>query len=112
MVIIDRGVVEDHLPNHLLASLLRFKRQCLPQHYREEEVERVREGRRMERQERREARELTSAGGVYNLHVYCTCILTITVFPLLEVHCTLYIHVHVYSVHVYCTCTCIYMTVL
>ena len=63
MILIDRGVVEDHLPNHVLDSLVQFKQQCLAQHYKEEEVERLREVRRRERQEHREARNKTNTAG-------------------------------------------------
>ena len=63
MIIIDRGAVEDHLPNHVLVSLERFKRQTLAQHYNGAEVERLRDQTRRERQQRREARELSSVKG-------------------------------------------------
>ena len=63
MILIDRGVVEDHLPNHVLDSLVQFKQQCLAQHYREEEVKKLREVGKRERQERREARKKTNTAG-------------------------------------------------
>ena len=44
MILIDRGAVEDHLPNHVLASLERFKRQSLAPYYNEAEVDRLRGG--------------------------------------------------------------------
>ena len=63
MILIDRGVVEDHLPNHVLDSLVQFKQQCLAQHYREEEVKKLREVGKRERQEHREARKKTNTAG-------------------------------------------------
>ena len=76
MILIDRGVVEDHLPNHVLDSLVRFRQQSLGQHYREEEVEGLREVRRRERQEHSEARKKTNTAGSVHVHMYtcvCTC---------------------------------------
>ena len=64
MIIVDRGVVEDHLPNHVLSSLERFKRQCLAAHCKEAEVENLRKLRKKEMDERRKARALSSAGGI------------------------------------------------
>ena len=63
MIIIDRGAVEDHLPNHVLAALQRFKRQSLGQSYREAEVERLREEAWREMNQKRKARALSSARG-------------------------------------------------
>ena len=63
MIIIDRGAMEDHLPNHVLAALQRFKRQSLGQSYREAEVERLREEAWREMNQKRKARALSSARG-------------------------------------------------
>ena len=63
MIIIDRGAVDDHLPNHVLAALQRFKRQALAQSYREAEVERLREEAWREMDQKRKARALSSARG-------------------------------------------------
>ena len=64
MIIIDRGVVDDHLPNHVLNSLKRFKRQCLTEYYHETDVDNLRKQRRKEMQERKKARALSSTGGI------------------------------------------------
>ena len=55
--------MEDHLPNHVMDSLVQFKKQCLLQHYDATAVEKLREKRRHEQQKRREARELTNLKG-------------------------------------------------
>lgn len=78
MIIIDRGVVEDHLPNHVMDSLVQFKKQCLLQHYDVTAVQKLREKRRNERQKRREARELTNLKGFccYPSFHKCSCLHT------------------------------------
>ena len=63
MILIDRGVVEDHLPNHVLDSLVQFKQQCLAQHYKEEEVKKLREFWKRLRHARIEARKKTNTAG-------------------------------------------------
>lgn len=63
MIMIDRGAVEDHLPNHVLASLERFKRQSLAPYYNEAEVDRLRGESCRQIQRNREARALTNARG-------------------------------------------------
>ena len=74
MIMIDRGAVEDHLPNHVLGSLERFKRQSLAEHYQWSEVERLREKAKRERQEKREARALSSARGIQYRVLQCVCV--------------------------------------
>ena len=71
MIIMDRGVVEDHMPNHVLESLLRFKKQCIMPHYDQRTVDKLRTKREVARKERREARDQTSVTGLYS---YIPCI--------------------------------------
>ena len=67
MIMIDHGVVEDHLPNHVLDSLVQFKQKCLLHHYNEEEVKSLREDKNQERHHCREAREQTNKKGTASL---------------------------------------------
>ena len=63
MIMIDRGAVDDHLPNHVLASLMRFKRQNLAPTYSEEQVETLREEAWRDMQQKRKARALSNERG-------------------------------------------------
>ena len=70
MLMIDRGVVDDHLPNHVLASLTRFKAQSLAPTYSEEQVERLREEAWRDTQRKIKARPLNSRkGALYSIQV-------------------------------------------
>ena len=70
MLMIDRGAVDDHLPNHVLASLMRFKAQSLAPTYSEEQVERLREEAWRDTQRKIKARPLSSRkGALYSIQV-------------------------------------------
>ena len=64
MIIMDRGVVEDHMPNHVLESLLLFQKQCIRPHYDQASVAQLKTKNEMARRDRREAREKTSITGL------------------------------------------------
>ena len=65
VIIMDRGIVEDHMPNHVLDSLLRFRKQCIEPHYDQGKVEELKTKNETERRDRRVAREKTNVTGLY-----------------------------------------------
>ena len=65
VILMDKGIVEDHMPNHVLDSLVRFKKQAILPHYSHTGVEEIKSKQETDRQARRKARERTETTGLF-----------------------------------------------